>query len=505
MAHKKPLAHLSLEDQQKLAAILIELESRGIDPSDKVKRMRTKKWSDYIAPNGYFANRDGKLYVPTEAQASFINSNARFVAFLGGRGSGKTAASAQKALRKIMKGEQGAVINPDFENFKVSTWPEFKNWIPWSLVVARQQHMASHDWEPLQPFVLHFVNGARVLCKGVKDPDSARGPNINWLWYDEGAKDDSGLSWKIAVASVRIGSEPQAWVSTTPNGIDHWVYDFFIARNLPEEAIKVFAESEKNSNREIIETFFGSIEDNKANLDPGFYASMLAAYADDPYLRKQELDGLFIQPGTTLGDRTWFEGKIIDRIPENETIYKRIRYWDLAASEKTVLKKRKVDPDETTGTLMAWNGSQTFWIEDQVGGCWEYPDIVQRIFETAIKDTPAVEIYIEQEPGSGGKNQIAAIKQELERMFVDKLGYLPAYSIRGHIPEGDKIVRANIWFSEAKKGFIGLIKGDWNDAFLSQLDSFPGGRKDDRVDGVSGARACIAPILLWKNVEFLKI
>lgn len=502
---KNPLSSLTGDEHRKLATIIAELQSRGIDVSDRIERL-IQSWP--IASNGYLANNQGKLYSPTPAQEAFISSNARFVGFMGGRGSGKSASGAQKALFKIRKGEHGAVLNPDFENFKTSTWPEFKSWIPWNMVIPKQQFRSEPGWEPLQPFSITFLTGAKVICKGVKEPDSARGPNINWLWYDEGSRDDSGLSWKIAIASVRVGKEPQAWITATPNpdfGTDHWAYKFFVEQDIPEEAIKAFEEAEGELSRELVEFYQGSIEDNKQNLDPGFYASMVAAYSDDPFLKKIELDGLFVNRGAVLGDRSWFDGKIISKIPDDVHIEKRVRYWDLAATEKKMIKKRKLDPDETTGTLLDWDGGKTFYIEDQVAGTGAWDWILDLILNTALRDGPIIEIRIEQEPGSGGKNQIAAIKKHLEDKIKEKLGYMPSYTIKEHVPEGDKIVRANIWFAEAKQGQFWMLKGDWNTRFLTQLDGFPGGRFDDRIDGTSGARLCVAPIVLWSNIEFMVI
>lgn len=502
---KKTLSSYTGEDHRKLSVILAELRARGIDPSDRVARAIIKNWQDHTSSAGYFIGEKGKIYTPTPTQEAFIKSAARFSAFFGGRGSGKTAAGAQKALNKIRAGMNGAVLNPDFENFKTSTWPEFRLWIPWDMVVPRHRYRAAPDWEPLQPFVLSFVNGVRVICKGVKDPNSARGPNINWLWYDEGARDETGLSWKIAIASVRVGGHPQAWTTTTPNGFDHFTYKFFVQKDIPEEALRLFEEAEKDLDRELVEYFFGSIEDNKQNLDPGFYASMVAAYADDPYLKKQELDGLFVQAGGTLGDRHWFDDKVLTEIPEEFVIRKRVRYWDLAATEKKVVKRRKLDPDESVGTLMAWNGSQKFIIMNQISGFWEWMELKEVILDVALADGPAVEIRIEQEPGSGGKNQVAEIKNYLKEKITEKLGYFPAYQIKEHIPSGDKIQRANIWFAEAKRGLIYLLKGDWTEKFLAQVDGFPGGRYDDKVDSVSGARMVLAPVVLWSDVPFLAV
>lgn len=256
------------------------------------KRILLKIIDDHCwVGEGYFPRDDGKLYVPNPGQALFHESKARFKGLIGGRGSGKTVGGAQEALKRIRKGLPGAVYNPDFENFKDSTWPEFKKWIPWHRVIPEDRRMGEHGWEPWRPFTLHFDNGASVKCKGLKEPDSARGPNINWLWYDEGGRDKTGLAWKLAIASVRIGPDPSAFVTTTPKGVRHWIYDNFVQGEVPEEAKKILDAAGYKG--KLYDWFSASIHDNAENLDPIFYASLLSQYTGRFAL--QELGGKFVE------------------------------------------------------------------------------------------------------------------------------------------------------------------------------------------------------------------
>src|SRR3990167_1871198 len=323
----KNLSGLTEDQQRKLSLLVDEAERRG-KSVDKILKSMQKPWP--VDSNGYFTKRDGKFYVPTEEQEKFIASLARFSLFYGSRGSGKSAAGAQKALLKIKAGEPGAVMNPVFEDFKNSTWPEFRDWIPWDMVVLGQKYRMNKEWVPYQPFKMVFINGVEVICKGLNDPDSARGPNINWLWFDEGARDLEGLSWKIAIASVRIGKNPQAWTTTTPRGKQHWTYEFFEEMKIPPEVLEILAGMGYDKSN-LIESFHGTIDENKKNLDPLFYSSLLMAYSSDTYFRRQELEGQFVEPGGTLGDSRWFDEKVIDYVPEEVKYW--VRYWDLAASE----------------------------------------------------------------------------------------------------------------------------------------------------------------------------
>jgi predicted phage terminase large subunit-like protein len=336
-----------------------------------------------------------------------------------------------------------------------------------------------------------------MICKGLNDPSGARGPNVNWLWYDEAGNDRDGLAWQVAIASVRKGKDPQAWITTTPKGKLHWIYDFFIK----EEAEELLSEYRDVSDRPLIETFFTTIDENLENLDPGFVISLKKAYVPGSYLYRQEVKGEFVTEGGALGDAAWFTGKILPNPPEK--IIKRVRYWDLAASEKKISGKKKTDPDFTSGTKLSMfddlADDRSFCIEDQVAGQLEWEGIKSLILTTAIKDGVYVPIYVEQEPGAGGKNQIAELKSFIQK----KLDI--SYQVIGHLPEGDKIMRANPWFAEAAQGYFYMVIGKWNTPFLEQLGSFPQTKHDDLVDGVSGARAVIAPFRSFKKIRFLHL
>ena len=496
MMAKPNLNSLPPEDLRKLVAAMNELKSRGVEIPAGLLNPDARIWP--LDENGFFTKADGRHYSlefidseghqqTAEGKKAFIESKARFVGLFGGRGSGKSGAGSQKAIRKIMAGESGAVINPDFENFRYSTWPEFREWLPWGMVIPSQRHRRSAAWQPRQPFVMVFLNGAKVYCKGLKNPDSARGPNLNWLWYDEASRDETGLAWHIAIASVRVGKDPTAFATFTPRGMEHWTYKFFVQREIPEEVLKLLP-----PDTVLTEGYYTNIEENKGNLDPGYYASMLAAYPTG-WLRDQELYGKFVEEGGVLGDPEWFRGKIL---PEPLPLYqlkKRIRYWDLAATEKN---KKNKDPDSTTGTLYSWDGADRSFIEDQIAEQLRWENLKTLLVEVARIDGPFVEIWIEQEPGAGGKNQIAEIAS---------LPALSGYVVKEHIPEGDKVQRANVWFADAALGKVYLVKGPWNAPFLSQLGSFPQARHDDRIDGVSGARQVVHPIRKWRRTAFLSL
>ena len=418
-----------------------------------------------------------------------------------------SCAGGQKALRKIMAGENGAVINPLFSDFKDSTWKEFKQWIPWDLVVAPQKHRANDEWQPSQPFTMVFENGATVMCKGLKNPDSARGPNINWLWYDESRNDLTGMAWKMAIASVRVGKNPQAWTTTTPMGMSHWLYEFFIEKDLPDVVLGIM-EKEGISMDSLISSFKGSINDNKENLDPGFYVSILSSYPSG-WLKDREVDGDFAEEGGKIGDARWFtanddgENKIIkEPLPDQTNI---LRYWDLAATEK---KQAKNDPDEMVGTLLSKhkgkeNDKPLFCIQNQIGGHWGDKKAIEVIANVARADGPLITVMVEQEPGASGKITVAAVQEYFKR-FPE----LQAHTVKGLDVKkvGDRVLAANLlWFSVAQEGRMYMMEGAWNKETLKQIDGFTQVVHDDRVTSITNGMFELNPYKVWKKSEFMTL
>ena len=81
-------------------------------------------------------------------------------------------------------------------------------------------------------------------------------------------------------------------------------------------------------------------------------------------------------------------------------------------------------------------------------------------------------IYIEQEPGSGGKDSALATIRNLA-----------GYSVYADKPTGDKVYRADPYSVQVNNGVF-LIRAPWNYAFVGHR-YFPLGKYKDQVDAAS--------------------
>lgn len=169
-----------------------------------------------------------------------------------------------------------------------------------------------------------------------------------------------------------------------------------------------------------------------------------------------------------LFKRHWF--KVIDVIEGR--VIRRVRRWDLAGREK----RDGADPDWTCGVKIALLENKTFVIEHVIRFREDPNDVEAIIKSVGRADGQAVPVWLPQDPGQAGLSQ----KTYLARALAP----LPVY----FKPEtGKKEMRAEPFRAQAAAGNVYMLRGDWNEDFLSELASFPNGSHDDQVDAAAGA------------------
>lgn len=163
--------------------------------------------------------------------------------------------------------------------------------------------------------------------------------------------------------------------------------------------------------------------------------------------------------------------RIVFALPNLEYVHNFVRYWDKASVEGA--------GDFSAGVLMCeFQGS--FYVVDVVRGQWSVSQREQIIKATAaldrIKYGNAVETWIEQEPGSGGKESAEATAKNLAGfiVFIDRV-------------TGEKPVRAGPLASQVQMQNVNLLHAPWNEAFIVEAAGFPYGANDDQVDAAGGA------------------
>lgn len=161
--------------------------------------------------------------------------------------------------------------------------------------------------------------------------------------------------------------------------------------------------------------------------------------------------------------------QIVDAIPGKAR--RTVRAWDFAASKP----KPGKSPDYTVGLRMVMVGDE-FFITDLVRGQWSAGKVETVLHNTATQDGWKVRIRIPQDPGAAGKSDAAT-----------KVKLLKGYSVIVQTVSGDKATRAKPASAQAEAGNVYLLRGDWNEAFLDEVCSFPNANHDDIVDAFSDA------------------
>lgn len=186
------------------------------------------------------------------------------------------------------------------------------------------------------------------------------------------------------------------------------------------------------------------------------------------------------QSPTVKGGKMFPRDKItiIDAIPAKAT--RRLRYWDKAATKQKDTGRAKF----TAGVKMSYipEGDHPYsgciLVEHVVRGKWE-PDERNRIMKQTAQMERGVKQLHEQEPGSGGKESA----QITNKMF----GSVGSGTEEDRVT-GDKILRMDPFSSQWKAGNVLILRGDWNQAYLDEMEKAgPGAMFLDQADASSGA------------------
>jgi predicted phage terminase large subunit-like protein len=168
---------------------------------------------------------------------------------------------------------------------------------------------------------------------------------------------------------------------------------------------------------------------------------------------------------------------IVDRIPSDVKVVKRVRWWDLASTaERRDGKGRKKNPDYTVGTLMSRTNDNHYFVE-HVDRRRESPYGVERAIKRAASiDPQGTTIGLSQDPGQAGVDQIQS--------YVKKLA---GHHVKAKRETGDKEIRCQPFSTQCEFGNVTVVRGAWNETWFDELENFPEVNFDDQIDSSSAA------------------
>lgn len=209
--------------------------------------------------------------------------------------------------------------------------------------------------------------------------------------------------------------------------------------------------------------------------NPGYLANLLSQprvnqlrFLSGSWTAKAEGAGFF--------NRDWI--KIVDHPPVNPI--NRVRSWDLAAS---LPSESHPNPDWTAGVKISRDKWGIYCIED----CNRFRNLTDKVLKEIVKTAVAdgldsTKVTIPRDPGAGGKTANASFIRTLAENGVAAKSIV----VSGHT---SKIQSFLPFCAYAESGGVTMVRGDWNEAFLAELEDFVGSRnqKDDQVDATGNA------------------
>ncbi len=171
----------------------------------------------------------------------------------------------------------------------------------------------------------------------------------------------------------------------------------------------------------------------------------------------------------------------VAEIPNKSQIIKTVRYWDKAGTSG--------GGAYTVGVKMHQLRGGKWLIEDIKRGQWSTNMREKIIRSTAEADGQNVEVWVEQEPGSGGQ-------ESAENTITNLAGF----SVHADQVRGNKETRADPFSVQVNNGNILLLTAQWNHTFVEECRFFPYSTYKDQVDAASGAFSKLAKnrqVIIW--------
>lgn len=220
-------------------------------------------------------------------------------------------------------------------------------------------------------------------------------------------------------------------------------------------------------------TFIAStLKDNKIlmEMNPEYESNLLAL----PIVEKERL--LFgnwkIKPAAGMYFKRSQVG-IIEDLPNDIITW--ARGWDLAATSED----ENGDPAYTASVLIGKRRNGKYVVANVTNQRLSSAEVRETVKKTCAVDKAVRKRVVQrlpQDPGQAGKAQ----KESFIKMLA---GYVVKM-----VPEtGSKETRAEPFATQWQNGNVDLLAGEWNETYLSQLESFPESKFKDMVDASSSA------------------
>lgn len=423
------------------------------------------------------------------SQREFVESREDVAFFGGAAGGGKSYGLLLSALEYIREPSYRAIV------FRRTVAQVRKPGGLWDLACEVYPHAGGVALQGSLSF--RFPSGAVIGFSHLQEEKNKldyQGADLGWIGFDELTHFTESQFWyllsRARATSDTIKPRVRATFNPDPDSfVSELLFDRFISREtgLPIENAggkrwyfgrvddELRWEKEPRKLRGVESprsfTFVPSTLADNAILearDPTYRANLEAL----PYVERLRLLHGNWNARPTAGSvfsRAWFE--VVPAVPDGG---RDVRYWDKAGTEGGGC--------HTAGVRMRRVGD-TYYVLDVIKVQHEAVLREKLIRQTAELDGRGVEVIVEQEPGSGGKESAEATIRNLA-----------GWRVRADRVTGSKLSRWYPLAAQAEAGNVKIVSASWSVSFLDALHHADGERPVgvDVVDAAAGAFAALA-------------
>ena len=477
----------------------------------------------------------GVLFRPSShRQEQFINSRAFITCFGGAAMSGKTFQGLMRFLLYVDDPLfSGYVVRKNATDFK-------KGGGAFEEAIRMFKAYDSGMTYTKQPMQINFSSGATINFIGLDGSagmESVQGIQITCAMVDEATHlSEEEIMWLITrLRATSDNIEPCIWLTCNPDPesfLCDWLSDYYlypIGSYVDGELVEGRPNTERNgrvryflrvgnemkwsSNEdELFEGYkhlYPLDEDGVSTCRPQSFCFIGATVLDNPLMMKKNpnyvaqlasaprikmerlLKGNWYarEEGSGYFKRDWTPIKTAKEIYIDDPVVRRVRAWDLAS---TLPSESNPSPDYTVGVLVARTKSGYYVVEDMIRGRWRAGELENMLVAQTQKD---IEMYghscigyLPIEPASAGK----IMRHHMSKLFASERTPIKFFKVGSGKSKLDRFLP---FASVAENELVKLVKADWNNDFLSELEAFTGVRSkihDDIVDATSDAYNLIA-------------
>jgi hypothetical protein len=395
------------------------------------------------------------------AQAAIYNSAARFKIAVAGRRFGKSYLAAYilaiEALREV--NERGHPLGPEHPVYYIApTFDQAKRimWRRLRKILGYEKQGGFIRGENVNDGYFELINGRRIYIKGADNKEALRGEGYAYVVMDEYADMDPEV-WEEIIDPALMDVEGGALFIGTPKGRNHF-YKLFSAAMTGDAG----DEWEAFHFKSVDNPYLKKSEIERISRNPNKSREMI----------RQELEASFVSG----------EGKILRRsdfpiLPHADPgMGQVIVTVDLAGFKKADGNKI-VKSDETVicTTLVTEDEWTVLGVQH---GHWDVRETALNIVLT-VRAYPGCLLGIEHGALS---NAVGPYLEEYMRTFQR---YVTPQPLRHNNQQKQNRI---VWALQGRsqRGKIRLVKGDWNEYLLGQIDDFPDPlAHDDGIDALA--------------------